>query len=504
MINPIRSLIRTSAFWIKEISEILRQPRLVLSLVLGPFLIMLLVGMGYRNQSRILRTLFVAEEGSPMASSVEDYVSNIGEAIDFAGVTANQEEALDRLRRGEVDIVVVTPSNPEDTIRNNMQAEFLLYHNEVDPAQVGYVSFVGELYVSEVNRRVLRTLTEQGQGEASSVQDDIEAARASARAMREALERGDAALARQHQGRLSTEVSDLQATWAAAFGLLGASTDTSSTGAGGKDSMANLQENSAALSDIREGQAGYSAEIRRLDQIESNLGELQEELRQFESMNSGVLVNPFRIIPQSIGSIQIRVIDYFAPAVLALLLQHVAVTFGALSIVRERQQGTLDFFRVSPLSAFEALLGKFTSYMLFTGLIGIVLAALMVFGLGVPMLGNWLSFALVMLTVIFASLGYGFVISLLASSDSHAVQFAMLTLLASVFFSGFFLPLYLLAGPVRVVSWSLPATYGMTMLQSIMLRGASPNPLLLLGLTAIGMLLGLIALARMRRLFAQQ
>jgi len=57
-----RIFIRTSSFLIMEIVEILRQPRLVLTLVLGPFLILLLFGIGYRNEARPLRTMFVVPE----------------------------------------------------------------------------------------------------------------------------------------------------------------------------------------------------------------------------------------------------------------------------------------------------------------------------------------------------------------------------------------------------------------------------------------------------------
>ena len=55
--NFFRSIIRASSFFRKEIFEILRQPRLVATLVLGPFFILFIFGIGYRNQSRALRTL---------------------------------------------------------------------------------------------------------------------------------------------------------------------------------------------------------------------------------------------------------------------------------------------------------------------------------------------------------------------------------------------------------------------------------------------------------------
>jgi ABC-type polysaccharide/polyol phosphate export permease len=68
----------------------------------------------------------------------------------------------------------------------------------------------------------------------------------------------------------------------------------------------------------------------------------------------------------------------------------------------------------------------------------------------------------------------------------------MLLLLTSIFFSGFFLDLRLLWEPMRPLAWSLPATYGIRMMQDVMLRGY-PLPLLVFqGISAIGIVLFLI------------
>jgi ABC-2 type transport system permease protein len=190
--------------------------------------------------------------------------------------------------------------------------------------------------------------------------------------------------------------------------------------------------------------------------------------------------------------------------VLALLLQHLAVTFGALSVVRERQTNTVELFRVSPISPGEVLVGKYASYLLFGGLLATLLTLLLVFVMHVPMLGNWLYYVLVIFLLLFASLGLGFVISLLSSTDSQAVQLAMLALLASVFFSGFFMALYLLLPAVRVVSWALPVTYGIQMLQQTMLRGQTPSLLLLGSLLAMGLGLFVVAWFLLSRLMARR
>ena len=76
-----------------------------------------------------------------------------------------------------------------------------------------------------------------------------------------------------------------------------------------------------------------------------------------------------------------------------------------------------------------------------------------------------------LLLLALAAVGLGFVLSLLASSERQAVQLSMLALLGVVFFSGFALPLHALEQPALSVSYALPATYGVVLLQDVMLRG---------------------------------
>ena len=60
-----------------------------------------------------------------------------------------------------------------------------------------------------------------------------------------------------------------------------------------------------------------------------------------------------------------NVVAFFAPAVLALVLQHMGVTLTALSLVRERLSGAMDIFRVAPVRALEILIGKYLAYRVF-------------------------------------------------------------------------------------------------------------------------------------------
>lgn len=503
-----RFIVRSSAFLRKEIIEVLRQPRLILALVFGPFLILLLFGLGYTNQARAVRTLFILrDQNSPLAAQINDSAPKISPQLVYLGMTADEEGARQMLRKNQVDMLVVVPENAYETIRQNAQAFFEIYHNEIDPAQISYIEYLGQVYVQEVNRRVLTEFAQEGQTDAATIQTEVSAARQNASAMKTALQAGNAAEARTQQRLMRGNISALSLAVGASAGLL--SGVERNTGGQSEDSSAasivnlleNVQNNATNANDIQD-KADYSAEIAELDQQERDLTELETQLAEFRSISPQIITQPFGSKVYGISTLQFTPMAFFTPGVIVLLLQHITITIAALSIVRERRAGMMELFRVSPIASGQIMIGKYISYLIFGALIALVLALLLYYGLHVPMLGAWANFALVAFLVLFASLGIGFFISLVAATESQAVQFAMIALLLSVFFSGFILDLRYLAGPVRIVSWLLPATYGTVLLQDIMLRGSGLQIALIGGLAGIGVVMFLVSWLLMRRKMA--
>src|SRR5512138_1364103 len=419
-------LIRISSFLSKELTEILRQPRLILVLVLGPFLVMFLFGLGYPDQNRVLRALYVAEDPKSLEGEMKIITETTSPSIVNQGVENNNELALAKLALNQTDLVILIPKDALETVRRDEQAQFVIYHNEVDPFQVGYIQSVARIYVDEVNRRLLQSVAQEGQENAGSLQTDLESAIEKTRRLKQVIPPGDTSTA--------SEVDDL----------------------------------------------------------EKDLTSAHDQLTTFQSIGSSVLVNPFAANTNALSNIIFTPTEFFAPAVIVLLLQHLSITFASLSIVRERRSGIIELFRVAPITAFETLIGKFISYLFFEILLAGAITALAVWVLKVPMFGRWEDYALAVVVLLFTSLAVGFLISLISGTDTQAVQYSMLLLLASIFFSGFFLDLRLMWEPMRVVAWSLPATYGIQMLQNVMLRGASAPPLLLQGLALIGVGLFLV------------
>ena len=185
--------------------------------------------------------------------------------------------------------------------------------------------------------------------------------------------------------------------------------------------------------------------------------------------------SPRRPRPSSRTSAPVRaaVLAYFGPAVLALILQHLAVTLVALSLVRERTSGVIELFRVAPVNAWEVIAGKVLAYLLIGGLIAVATVALLVGVFQIPMLGDPVALAGAIGLVLLASLGIGLVIAVVSDSERQAVQLSLLLLLASVFFSGFVLAISEFTEPVRVLAYLLPVTHGIRLMQDIMLRGGT-------------------------------
>jgi ABC-2 type transport system permease protein len=116
------------------------------------------------------------------------------------------------------------------------------------------------------------------------------------------------------------------------------------------------------------------------------------------------------------------------------------------------------------------------------------------------MLGTWADYAIAIILLLLTSLAVGFFISLVSENDTQAVQYSMLLLLASIFFSGFFLDLRLMWEPMKVFSYLLPATYGINIMKDVMLRGLPLPMVYAAGLALIGIVFFILDWFILRRM----
>ena len=171
------------------------------------------------------------------------------------------------------------------------------------------------------------------------------------------------------------------------------------------------------------------------------------------------------------------------------------LTFAALSLVRERELGMTELFRAPDGQEDVGQVPVISGARLDRGRRPHATMPL----LGVQIQGPVWSLALTVFLVIFASLGLGFAISGLAKTDSQAVQYSMVVLLLSIFFTGFVLPLDQLTVPVRWVSYLVPGTFGISGLQNVIFRGQPAGPEVTGALVIYGLVMVALAWLAVRK-----
>jgi ABC-2 type transport system permease protein len=245
--------------------------------------------------------------------------------------------------------------------------------------------------------------------------------------------------------------------------------------------------------------ASINQEIIRRAAEEGQAKAAEQGLPNANQIPPAVIAEPTEAVVTNLAPIVPTVVGYYGPAVLALILQHMAVTLIALSVVRERTSGVIELFRISPVSAWEVVVGKILGFGFLCAVIALASLALLIYGLGVPMLGTAAQLAGVVGLLIVASLGLGLLISIVSDSERQAVQLSLLVLLASVFFSGFVLPITEFSDPVRAAAYLIPVTNGIVLIQDVMLRGEIREAWQAFLLAAIGLVLLLACWLLLRR-----
>ncbi len=162
---------------------------------------------------------------------------------------------------------------------------------------------------------------------------------------------------------------------------------------------------------------------------------------------------------------------FMIPGVIGMILYAIAAILTATSVVRERERGTIEQLIVTPIRSWELIVGKLMPYVILGFFNTIEVLAVGHWWFGMPIRGD-LGLILI-LSVIFLTTGLG--IGLFASTIANTQQEAMLTvwmtLLPSIFLSGFFFPLEAMPTFLRWLSYLMPLRYYLVIIRALLLKG---------------------------------
>jgi ABC-2 type transport system permease protein len=473
-------LVKVFSFFMKEFHDVRRQPRLLLSLVGGPLLVLGAFGATFRSANPFVSTVLVWPENGIPGISQDQAAKFIGSNFYLSKITTDKNEAMQMLDNGDVDVVQVIPDININQTGESARPEIQVISRTVDPNAEAWIRSLAYGETNYINQQLLSL-------EASTAQDR----------------------AREVAGKLDEAQSQ--------FELIGKSLN--------KENLQRLEETVTGLRPVLESlmavlpmesyaQANFSPELSKLvqdirifeddlDELENALlsGDSADQLTRINSTNQEIqnlqgtisvfidtpsekIISPVRETYTNLRGEAYPLVVFYAPAVLALLVQQLAVTLASLGLVRERQMGSFEMFRVSPLKFSQILFGKSLAYILYVTLAGIILVGLLTL-LKVPIPVNIPQTIVLLVLLATASVGVGFLISATSRTDSQAIQLTMLFLLLSIFFTGFFLPMEGFNWPAWIIALFIPMTSAIEGFQDLMLAGTNANSGVWIGLVLI-------------------
>jgi ABC-2 type transport system permease protein len=234
---------------------------------------------------------------------------------------------------------------------------------------------------------------------------------------------------------------------------------------------------------------------RLIGQVEATSVQQQALARRGGSVT---LAQPMEVRPRVWYNPDMASAVFMVPALIGLILQMQATLLTSSAIVRERERGTIEQLIVTPIRPLELILGKILPYALVALLITleILISGTLLFG--VPIKGSVTLLLSIACLFLLSTLGIGLLISTVANTQQEAFLLTFLTLLPSIFLSGFIYPIAAMPKILQFFSGFIPLTYFLTVVRGIVIKGVGV-PALTTQITALAIFgIVLIVLASLR------
>jgi ABC-2 type transport system permease protein len=198
----------------------------------------------------------------------------------------------------------------------------------------------------------------------------------------------------------------------------------------------------------------------------------QQITREILAVKGREAVIPIILEPRFWFNPDLNSTKYLIPGLISMILIMTAVISISLSIVREKEKGTVEQLDVSPLSSIELLIGKTIPYTLIALLVAAVVLVAGYILFDMPVRGNFFLLFITTLIFLFASLNLGILVSTISNSQQVAFQVAtLISLLPSFILSGFIFPIESMPPVIQILTNITPVKFFIVIFRGILLKG---------------------------------
>jgi ABC-2 type transport system permease protein len=193
--------------------------------------------------------------------------------------------------------------------------------------------------------------------------------------------------------------------------------------------------------------------------------------------------------------------NYFLPGVIGFIVSLVTVMLTSMSIVKERESGTMEQIVVSPIKPIEFIMGKTIPFAIIGFIDMFIVSLITIFWFGVPFKGNILFLFFAGFFYILCSLAVGIFISTISKTQQQAMMSFFLYFLPAMLFSGFAFPIYAMPDIIQLITYANPLMYFIEIIRGVFLKGVGITVLWkdILVLLVIGVVLLYLSVRRLSR-----
>ena len=223
--------------------------------------------------------------------------------------------------------------------------------------------------------------------------------------------------------------------------------------------------------------------------MERRLGISTEQLASLE-IQPRVWYNP-----------EMRSVNFMVPGLIATIVFILTMIMTGLTIVQEREWGTIEQLMVTPIRPIELVTGKVLPYIAISFIQILEILILGVYWFGVPIAGSFILLMFTSSVFLLTSLGLGILISSVANTFQEAMFVVSFIMLPAIFLSGFFFPLEAMPQSLQMFSYLIPLRYMLTIIRGVILKGVGLEALLgdVVALAVFGVVIVAFAATRIRK-----
>jgi ABC-2 type transport system permease protein len=168
---------------------------------------------------------------------------------------------------------------------------------------------------------------------------------------------------------------------------------------------------------------------------------------------------------------------FMIPGVIGMILYFITTVLTATTIVRERERGTIEQLIVTPIRSWELVVGKLLPYVILALLNTLEVLFIGALWFQVPIRGSMVLILSLSALFLASSLGIGLLVSTIANTQQEAMLTVMMTMLPSIFLSGFFFPLEAMPRVLQWISYLIPLRYYLLIIRTLLLKGVGADML---------------------------